>query len=583
MSASTPKKNSFFGGAAILTAGIIIVKLIGALYKIPLGNVLSDAGFADFNTAYDIYSMLIVISTGGLPVALSKMVSEANARGRVNQVNKVYRLSLVAFCVMGTLSFLVMAVFPRQLSELMNNSRSYWSILALAPAVFFICPLSAMRGYFQGHSLMTPTAVSQIIEALCKLAIGLPLAYLIMKNLEGVFQVSEIGSQAAVGAVMGVYAAVADVSQTAEIESRAAGGAILGVSAGVLLAMLYTFWCFRGHQKRQKTSQDEPDSSREILRTLVKLAVPITIGASIVSVTNIFDSAILMNRLQVALNMTEDAARTLKGMYNKTMTLYNLPSSFMVPLTASVIPTVSAARELRNYKQGALISETTLRTTALLSLPAGVGLFVLGKPIIYLLYPATEDIALAGWMLSVLGIASIAVCFMLVSNSIMQAHKLVTLPMVTTLIGCLLKLIVGYVLTGIPEIGIKGGAISTVVCFGIVAILDLVIIKLTLPRSLSYFRVFSKPAAATAVMGLSAWAVCGLLSKALVKIGAFQTKNEAGQAMLSWNGNALAVAAAIGVAVVVYVALILLTKAISKEDLSLMPKGDKIARLLRIK
>jgi stage V sporulation protein B len=297
-----------------------------------------------------------------------------------------------------------------------------------------------------------------------------------------------------------------------------------------------------------------------------------------------------MDRLQEALGMTEDAARTLKGVYNKTMTLYNLPSSFMVPLTSSVIPAVSAARALKNYKQGALISETTLRTTALLALPAGVGLFALGEPIIRLLYPSTEDVALAGWMLSVLGIASIAVCFMLVSNSIMQAHKLVTLPMVTTLIGCILKLIVGYVLIGNPSVGIKGGAISTVACFGIIALLDLVIIKLALPRSLSYIRVFAKPVAASAAMGASAWAICGLLSGVLVKVGAFQMKGKddqaildaAGRAMLSWKGNALAVMVAIGVAVVVYFALVLLTKAISKEDLSLMPKGDKIARLLHI-
>ena len=176
MSASTPKKNSFFGGAAILTASVIVVKLIGALYKIPLGGILSDAGFADFNTAYDIYSLLIIISTGGLPVALSKMVSEANAVGRGNQVKKVFSLALATFCVLGTASFCIMAFFPNQLAELMNDSHSAYSILALAPAVFFICPLSAFRGYFQGHALMTPTAVSQVIEALCKLVIGLALA-----------------------------------------------------------------------------------------------------------------------------------------------------------------------------------------------------------------------------------------------------------------------------------------------------------------------------------------------------------------------------------------------------------------------
>ena len=556
MSASTPKKNSFFGGAAILTAGIIIVKLIGALYKVPLGNILTDAGFADFNTAYDIYSLLIVISTGGLPVALSKMVSEANALGRTNQVNKVFRLATAAFCVLGTLSFLIMACLPRQLADAMNNSRAHWSIIALAPAVFFICPMSALRGYFQGHSLMTPTAVSQIIEALCKLVIGLLLANAIMK--------------------------------AGQDESLAAAGAILGVSVGVLLATVYMYLCYRGRRSSQKAGRDKPAGSKEILVTLAKLAIPITVGASIIAATNILDSAILMDRLQTALGMTEDAARTLKGVYNKTMTLYNLPASFMVPLTSSVIPAVSAARAVKNYRQGAQISETTLRTTALLAFPAGIGLFVLGEPIIRLLYPST-DVALAGWLLSVLGLASIAVCFMLVSNSIMQAHKLVTLPMVTTLIGCILKLIVGYILIGKPDINIKGGPISTVVCYGIIAALDLIIIKRALPRSLSYFRVFAKPVAATAAMGATAWAVYGLLSRVLVSLSPFQASEEGvpvldalGNATLSWKGNALATLAAIGVAVVVYFALVLLTKAISKEDLTLMPKGDKIARLLRI-
>ena len=460
MSASTPKKNSFFGGAAILTASVIVVKLIGALYKIPLGGILSDAGFADFNTAYDIYSLLIIISTGGLPVALSKMVSEANAVGRGNQVKKVFSLALATFCVLGTASFCIMAFFPNQLAELMNDSHSAYSILALAPAVFFICPLSAFRGYFQGHALMTPTAVSQVIEALCKLVIGLALASAFKNALQD--------------------------------EAMAAAGAILGVSVGCMLGALYVYFCYRRHVRTLPDSHDEPEDSRSILLTLARLAIPITLSSSVIALTNILDSAILMGRLQDALHLSLDAARTLKGTYNKALTLYNLPASFMVPLTASVIPHVSAALQVKRRRQAAQISETTLRTTALLSIPAGVGLFVLGEPIIRLLYPST-DVALAGWMLSVLGVASIAVCFMLVSNSILQAHQMVALPMATTVIGCALKLAVGYVLIGNENVGIRGGAISTVACFGLIALLDMFIIKRTLPRSLSMARVFVKP------------------------------------------------------------------------------------------
>ncbi len=555
MSASTPKKNSFFGGAAILTASVIVVKLIGALYKIPLGGILSDAGFADFNTAYNIYSLLIIISTGGLPVALSKMVSEANAVGRGNQVKKVFSLALATFCVLGTISFCIMAFFPHQLAELMRDSHAAYSILALAPAVFFICPLSAFRGYFQGHALMTPTAVSQVIEALCKLAVGLVLASLFIKQ--------DLG------------------------ESVAAAGAILGVSVGCMLGALYVYFCYRGHVRTLPDSHDEPEDSRSILITLAKLAIPITLSSSVIALTNILDTSIMLGRLQDALKLTEDAARDMKGMYDKALTLYNLPASFMVPLTASVIPHVSAALKVKRRRQAAQISETTLRTTALLSIPAGVGLFVLGEPIIRLLYPST-DVALAGWMLSVLGIASISVCFMLVSNSILQAHQMVALPMATTVIGCGMKLVVGYVLIGNPAIGIRGGAISTVACFWIIALLDMFIIRRTLPRSLSLARVFVKPVGAAAAMGASAWAVNGLVSKAFLALKLFVTETQellpdgAAAVELSRTGVALSVFAAIGVAVVVYFGLIVFTRAISKDDLSLIPKGEKLARILRV-
>lgn len=557
MSASTPKKNSFFGGAAILTASVVVVKLIGALYKVPLANILTDAAFADFNTAYDIYALLIIISTGGLPVALSKMVSEANALGRGNQVKKVFSLALAAFCILGTVSFCVMAFLPQQLADLMQDSHAAYSILALAPAVFFICPMSAMRGYFQGHAQMTPTAVSQVIEALCKLTIGLALASAFKKSFED--------------------------------EAMAAAGAILGVSVGCLLGAVYMYFCYRRHSRAQPESHDEPEDSKTILTTLAALAIPITLSSSVIALTNILDNAILMGRLQDALKLSLDDARTLKGVYNKALTLYNLPASFMVPLTASVIPHVSAALKVKRRRQAAQISETALRTTALLAIPAGVGLFVLGEPIMRLLY-ATTDVELGGWMLSVLGIASIAVCFMLVSNSILQAHRMVALPMATTVIGCALKLAVGYVLIGNPDISIRGGPISTVVCFWLIALLDLLIIKRTLPRSLSLARVFVKPVGAAAAMGLSAWAVNGLAYKALVGLKLFlavdedgkQMFTESGAAILSRTGVTLSVFAAIGVAVVVYFALVLVTRAISKEDLALIPKGDKLARILRV-
>ena len=550
MSNPSQKQNSFFGGAAILTAGILMVKLIGALYKIPLGNIISEAAFSDFNTAYYIYSLLIVISTGGLPVALSKMISEANALGRGNQVQKIFRVSMATFCTLGVLSMLVMVLFPHQLAALMNNSHSAYCIATLGPALFFLCPLSALRGYFQGHSLMAPTAISQIIEAACKMVIGLSLAaWMVTRGMD---------------------------------DSVSAAGAIAGVSVGCAVAALYVFLRYRKHRKGAPKYHDTPESGRQILSTLLKLAIPITLGTSVMSLANLLDTSIIFGRLQNAAGFTEMEARILKGVFDKALTLYNLPPTLIGPITASVIPAVSAARAVKDYKQGALISETALRTTALFAFPAGVGLFALSEPIIRLLYPTT-DIQLAGELLGVLGISTIFCCFMLVCNSILQAHRMVAIPMVTTIVGCAAKIVVVYFLAGNPAINIRGGSVSTLVCFGVIAILDLIIIKMALPRSLSYVNAFLKPAFCAVVMGFAAYAVYGLTELLLGKLGLFQSVTAEGIAQLSGTGNALAIVVSIGVAVILYAALILLTKAISKSDLSLMPKGDRIAKVLRIK
>ena len=538
MTNPTSKKNTFFGGAAILAAGLIIVKLIGALYKIPLGNILGEAGFSDFNSAYYIYSLLITVSTGGLPVALSKMISEAHAQGRYNQVNKTFRVAFSTFFILGTISFCLMFFFPKQLAGLINNEQSWYSIRALAPAIFFLCPLSAMRGYFQGHAIMTPTAVSQIIEAVGKLVIGLSLATALLSASSN--------------------------------ESLAASGAICGVSVGCGLGMLYTFICFRSKRREYPVGNDRPQSSKKIFSTLLQLAIPITLGSSVIGLVNLIDTSMIYGRLQDAAGFTLLQARSLKGVYDQAVTLYNLPSSFMVPITASIIPAVSAAQAVHNRKLGAQISETALRTTALLAIPAGVGLCVLSRPIMRLLYPST-DVELGGWILSILAIAVVFVCFMLVCNAIMQAHHLVIIPMITTIIGCLFKLPINYILVGNRQINIKGAPVSILMCFGLIAIMDLVIIKRTLPRSLSLVRAFGKPLVSALVMGLAVWACYGLASSFLP-----------GADGLSNSANAVATLFSVAVGGTVYLVLVVALRAISPQDLKFMPKGDKIGRLLRI-
>ena len=177
------KKQNYLAGAAILSVSTILVKIIGMLYKIPLKRLIGDANFGYFNTAYEIYTVMLVISITGLPVAMSRLVSEARALGNGRQVKRIYQTALLAYLVIGLLGSGVMMLFPRWLAtDVMHNPGSYYSILALGPAVLCICIASACRGFFQGQGNMVPTAVSQVIEALCKLVLGLSLAWLVLRR-----------------------------------------------------------------------------------------------------------------------------------------------------------------------------------------------------------------------------------------------------------------------------------------------------------------------------------------------------------------------------------------------------------------
>ena len=540
------KKSTFFGGAAILAVSAIFVKVIGAIYRIPLGNILPDDVMGDYNAAYNIYNFFLTISTAGLPVALSKTISEANALGRRNQVERVFRVAFSTFLTLGLVSFFCMTVLAGPLAEYaISNPKAVYCIMALAPSVLCVCVMSSFRGYFQGHFNMMPTGVSQIIEAGSKLLVGLALAMFCMKQFGEAF-----------GSV----------------------GAIIGVSFGSVVALVFIIFLFlknRRQNRRQKSqSADKPEPAGVILSNLLKLAIPITLGSAATSIVTLIDTKLVMSQLTAIFHSVDgltlaadgtgaalDAARSLYGIYSKTMSIYNLPFSMMVPLTACIIPAVSAALARRDRREAQKVSESALRVGLLLALPMGMGLCALGGPIMGLLFPRI-DTAVAGPLLSVLGIASIFVALQLLCNSILQANGMVNLPIVAVVIGGLVKIAVNYTLVGNPAIRINGAPVGTLCCFLVVDILEMLIIRRAIPQPPSFLRALLKPLAAALVMAAAAWASYGLLNRFL--------------------GNALSTVGAIGVGVIIYLILVLALRAISPDDLALMPKGDKISKILKI-
>ncbi len=531
---NTAKKQNFLQGAAILTFGTILVKLIGALYKIPMNRIIGTEGFGHFNVAYSIYNVLLMISSTGLPIAVSRMISEANTLGQKRQVQKIYKVSLRVFLIIGVICSGAMLIFAPQLANVMRDPDAVYAIGALAPAVLFVCLLCSFRGYFQGQQYMTPTAVSQVIEALCKLVIGLGLVYVIL------------------GMGFGV--------------AEAAGGAILGVTIGTVVAALYLFVVYRKkHVRLTHEDMEGPvKSTKDTVRQLLTLAVPITIGSAGLQIFNAIDTMIIQGRLQDAIGLTARDATAMFGTYSAAQTFYMLPSALIQPLAISIIPTVTAALTLRNYRKARSAEESAVRMTALIGLPCAAGLSVLASPIQAFAYDYdAQTLSVAGPILALLGIAVIFNCMVTVTNAILQAHGKVNIPIYTTLVGGVVNVVTDYVLIGIGAIHIYGAAIATIAYCAVIMFLNIFAMHRTLDLPPRILRQFVKPMVATALMAVSAY---------FTYEGAFTLL----------GSNTLAIFCSVAVAVAVYFLLVYVMKIVTWEDCQLLPKSRTIARILKI-
>ena len=535
MSENKPKKQSFLQGVAVLTAATIIVKLLGFIYKVPLQNILQERGFGYFNTAYDVYNVLLMISTTGLPVAVSRMISQAQALENYAQIRKVYSTSMKVFLTIGVVGTLIMLVFSRQLSVMVTTNENSWAaIAALSPCVLLICIVSAHRGFFQGQSNMTPTSISQVYEAMIRVVFGLGGAWLLLKK-------------------------------TGSLVYAAAGG-IFGVTMGCIVAVIYLRIQFGKSNQILQRGGGEAKSTRATMKELLAIAVPITLGSAGLQIINLFDTMIYMRRLTGALAWSSDAADTAKGIYNFCQTIFNLPCSLVTPITISIIPTVTAALTVKNLSGARHTEESAVRTMALITMPCAVGLAVLAEPIIRLLASnyGAESVATATPILMYLGIAVIFNSTVLLFNAIMQAHGDVTTPVVNMLIGGIVKVIVNYILVGIPALNIVGAAIGTVICYLTITILDLIAMRKTVTTRPVIFRNIMRPGLASLLMGAATVLSYRVLARLV-------------------SSNTVACLGSLVAAVIAYAILVLALQCITYEDCMLFPKGEKIAKILHIR
>ncbi len=568
---SRQKKQSFVYGSTVLMASMIIVKLLGAVFKIPLTNVLGETGMGYFGSAYNVYTAVYALTVTGLSAAVARMVAENSTQGRYRDVKKIFRLSTLMFLVLGLLGFVIIVCSAGGFSRLIDSPNSYWSVMMIAPAIFFCCLMASYRGYFEGLSNMTPTAVTQVAEVTGKLIAGLGFSFLIMGAAQKQYQET--------GLVFGIVCDSMEAANMAAVPYGAAG-AMLGVSVSTLIGFLFIFLRYKikgdAISREMLAGSPSPDRAKSILRRLIKIAVPITLGAIVLQLSALIDTVTIQNRLTYCyrtdpsvlnamygqyLKDNEEMHTFLYGCFTTCVTLFNLVPAFTSIFGKSALPNVTSAWTESDRRKIKLNLESVIRVTMLVAAPMAIGLAFMAGPVLTLLYSRLPGIISVGApMLSILAVASLFLALVAPVNAIMQGIGRVDLPVKYLFAGALVKLVLNVVLVGIPSLNIIGSAVSTLACYLLIAILSIGKLRSIVPVKLDFSGIFLKPVISGLVCGGTAFISWRFLS--------------------AWRQNSLVTIVSIAVGGIFYIISLAVLNTISKDDILMLPNGKNIAKTL---
>ena len=545
------QEKSFQRGALLLLCSAVIVKLIGALFKIPLSSkyCLGDLGFGYFSSAYDLFTPFYALAMAGLPVAVSKTVSEYLAKGGYGDVRQMLKVSRRVYLAAGLICFLCLSAIIYPFSKLTDSTGAgIYSLAAMTPSVVFCCLMSSYRGYYQGLNNMLPTAVSELLEALCKLVLGFGFGFFTVK----------ITGDVAFGAA----------------------AAILGITVGTAVSTLYLKLYYR--LKGDGISPDKLSGSpilggRSAAKALILIAVPVALASLAGNIALIIDALTVRRQLSALdessfniiremyaysvadYNKTAAAPITngelsalLYGIRGKAYTLFNLVPTLTTVIGVSAVPVIAGLNAEKDYKALNRNLNSALKLVSLISLPAGIGLFVASDRIMGLLYDSAASVEIGAPMLKLFGIAAVFAGIGIPLTGILQAMGKQKTALINIGAGAAVKLIIGMLTVSVPEINVKGAALGTLVCYAVIFVLHMAVLLKSKETALDIKAVFFKP--------LAAALFCGVAAQMVLYIGN------------SFFITTLAILAA----VLVYMICLILLKTLAEEDLMSLPQSEKL-------
>lgn len=522
--------SGLLGGVVILTVANLLVKAFGFLYKVPLNGILGDE-MANVNAAYSVYALLYMISTAGIPVAVSVMVSRAVAEENGKSAERIFRVSRTALALIGALGTALLLALSPTISMANSGGDSYLCLLAIAPSLFFISVCSVYRGYYQGFGIMTPTAVSEVIEAFGKTVLGLSFVFIIYTIGKGTLHL-------------------------------AAAYSVFGVSVGIALGCLYLMTVKRRYRESGRLSVPDakaPMSLSSVIKGLFSIAFPIALTSGVMSASSLLDAQLMRPLLERYYGEPSLAKAVYSDYSTGALTLFNLPAVFIYPIASAIVPYITAARFGKKPEAADSVTATAFRLAAALSLPAAFFMSVFSRPLLSLVFLGDADMAQnAGEPFSVLSLSIFPMALLGIGNAVLQANGEQRKPILSMGVALAFKLPVLLFLT--PIIGPLAAPLGSFLFYTVAALFDLYFIFRRTSLDLSLGRGFLAPLLSAMLASLLGYAAYRFIEPYIGVYGLLP---------------------AFFAAFFLYLLLCLLLGCVSAEDLRLLPKGEKIVGLLK--
>ena len=537
--------NFFVRQAAILAAVGILARLLGFLYRIPLTDLIGDEGNGIYTIGYQVYNFFLIVSSAGLPAAISKLVSEKRAIGRHDEAHRIFTIALALAALMGIVLTASIFIFAPQITAMLGTSEAYLALRTLAPTVFIFAIMATTRGYFQGMSSTVPTAMSQLVEQIFNAIFSIVLAHAMFNFAiqQGYNEVVYGAAGGTAGTTMGAVAGFIVIS------------GLYFIARPDILRQRRRAWL----RAKSKGRHLDDEKRGQVAKNIVITSSTIIAGTAIFSIVNLIDTWLVIDRLEAAGFEGDRPLELLGQLGGKFNPITNLPAAISSSLALVLIPAIATAKQLGNRKDMHEKVNAAFRAAMLLTVPIAFGLGTLGPQIVSLLFPNHPE----GGTLFIVGFPSVIfLAFSQISTGALQAIGKISIPIIAALIGAVVKIIAGYFLIAHPAVNIYGAIIGTTLCYLIAAWINVHFLCKYTGARLDFTGMLFKPAVASMAMAMATFTAYHII-------------------YIFLPSNAIATVTAIFAGMCVYGAFMAIIRGFKEEDIHILPKGRKLAQALK--